>query len=52
MSQEGEADTTHQSRGGEELDRQSSHRYCSLVIILHKISLQLLVILNNKGRFL
>lgn len=49
MSYREEASTTHQSRCGEELDRQSSHGYCSLVIILHKISLQLLVILNNKG---
>lgn len=49
MSYREEADTTHQRRCGEELDRQSSHRHCSLVIILHKISLQLPVILNNKG---
>lgn len=44
-----EANTTHQRRCGEELDRQGSHRHCPLVIILHKISLQLPVILDNKG---
>lgn len=43
--------TTHQSRYSEELNRESSHRHWPLVIILHKISLQLPIILNNKGKF-